>query len=277
MATSWAKTPIVEFQDGMLPSGEQLIEIFNKKYSEYSVVSKKIVSVVGEAQQLMPDLKPSDWTTYLEMIDGLILEGLLKAITNTYNHVIEMSNKGCLYELQLNITTEGMSFQPLLYPLESETNGTNDTQSMGIIQQFLLLMNGVTKVSCSMTSLSGTIQFQSVVDSNPNIISLQQEMEVAVTNAVAGVSESVQTLEQYSFLWNTDPNVYLHNFLHYTCLLGEYLPDNAPANPASLHHFKQQLEQFKELKVIICQCIKDLEKVGKQFKLKLNVKPALQV
>ncbi len=73
----------------------------------------------------MPDLQPSDWVTYLEMIDNLILEGLLKAITNTYSHFIEMSHKGNLYELQLNINTEGVSFQP---PLDS--NG--EVQAMGI-------------------------------------------------------------------------------------------------------------------------------------------------
>ena len=58
-----------------LPSGEQLVELFNKKYSEYAAISKKIGVIVGEAQQMMPDLPASDWVTYLEMIDGYILEG----------------------------------------------------------------------------------------------------------------------------------------------------------------------------------------------------------
>jgi len=52
-----------------------LVELFNKKYSEYSSISKKIGLIVGEAQQMMPDLPASDWATYLEMIDGIILEG----------------------------------------------------------------------------------------------------------------------------------------------------------------------------------------------------------
>ena len=268
IANGWSKAPIVEFQEGMMPSGEQLTELFNKKYSEYAAISKKINSIVGETQMMMPDLQPSDWATYLEMIDHLILEGLLKAITNTYTHFVEMSHKGNLYELQLNITTEGVSFQP---PLDSGT----DTQ--GIMQQFALLMTGVSKVASSMVPLSKEIQFQRSVDSNTSVMTLQQDLNNTVSNAVAGVSSAAQSLEQYSFLWNTDPNVYLHNFLHHTCLLGEYVHDNAPQNPATLQHFKQQLVQLTEWKGTICQCIKDLEKVGKYCKLKLNVKPSIQV
>lgn len=274
IANSWSKIAIIEFQEGLLPSGEQLVELFNKKYSEYMAISRKIGLIVAEAQQLMPDLQPSDWTTYLEMIDGLILDGLLKAITFTYNHFIEMSHKGHLYELQLNITTEGISFQP---PLDSPANGTTDVQLMGIMQQFSLLITGVAKVASSMVPLSKDVQFQTSVDNNASIVTLQQDLNAAVASAVTGVSNSVQSLEQYAFLWITDPNVYLHNFLHHTCLLGEYVPDNAPPQPASLHHFKQQLVQLTEWKVTICQCIKELEKVGKICKLQLNVKPAIQV
>lgn len=276
IANGWSKTPIVEFQEGMLPSGEQLVELFNKKNGEYSAISKKIGLIVGEAQQMMPDLPPGDWVTYLEMIDGIILEGLLKAITNTYHHFIEMSNKGNLYELQLNITTEGISFQP---PLTSTASNGMDTPigSAGIMQQFNILMAGVAKVSSSMVPLSKEMQFQFSVDNNTSVVTLQQELNTIVSNAVAGVSEAVLSLEQYSFLWNTDPNVYLHNFLHHTCLLGEYAHDNAPANPATLSHFRQQLQQLTEWKSTTSDCIKDLEKVGKSCKLKLNVKPALQV
>ncbi len=66
---------LIFFSQTKLPSGEQLVELFNKKYSEYAVISKKIGVIVGEAQQMMPDLPASDWVTYLEMIDGIILEG----------------------------------------------------------------------------------------------------------------------------------------------------------------------------------------------------------
>lgn len=67
-----------------------------------------------------------------------------------------------------------------------------------------------------MTPLSGQINFQTSVEENPNVLALQQELNTALANAIAGVTDSVQSLEQYNFLWNTDPNTYLHNFLHYT-------------------------------------------------------------
>ena len=67
IANGWSKAPIVEFQDGLLPSGEQLAELFGKKSSEYVVISK-INVIVGEAQQMMPDVQQPDWTTYLGLI-----------------------------------------------------------------------------------------------------------------------------------------------------------------------------------------------------------------
>ncbi len=138
-------------------------------------------------------------------------------------------------------------------------------------------MTGVAKVASSMVPLSKEIHFQTSVDTNASVMNLQQDLNNTVSNAVENLPNAVQTLEQYSFLWNTDPNVYLHNFLHHTCLLGEYVHDNAPQNPATLQHFKQQLVQLTEWKVTIRQCIKDLEKVGKNCKLMLNVKPSVLV
>ena len=188
-----------------------------------------------------------------------------------------MSSKGNLYELQLNITTEGISFQPPLTP-PTINNGTEvQVGPAGIMQQFSVLMTGVAKVASSMTPLSKEIQFQFSVDNNTVVMTLQQDLNTTVSNAVMGVSESVQSLEQYSFLWNTDPNMYLHNFLHHTCLLGEYVHDNAPPSPATLTHFRQQLVQLTEWRVTTSDCIKELEKVGKSCKLKLNVKPAILV
>ena len=40
IANGWSKAPIVEFQEGMIPSREQLTELFNKTYSEYATISK---------------------------------------------------------------------------------------------------------------------------------------------------------------------------------------------------------------------------------------------
>jgi len=59
--------------------------------------------------------------------------------------------------------------------------------------------------------------------------------------------------------------------------LGEELPDNPAPNPATLQQFKQQLIQLAEWKITIRNSIKDLEKVGKYYKLRLNIKPAVQV
>ena len=188
-----------------------------------------------------------------------------------------MSSKCNLYELQLNITTEGISFQPPLTP-PTINNGTEvQVGPAGIMQQFSVLMTGVAKVASSMTPLSKEIQFQFSVDNNTVVMTLQQDLNTTVSNAVMGVSESVQSLEQYSFLWNTDPNMYLHNFLHHTCLLGEYVHDNAPPSPATLTHFRQQLVQLTEWRVTTSDCIKELEKVGKSCKLKLNVTRTLLV
>ena len=74
-----------------------------------------------------------------------------------------------------------------------------------------------------MTSFSGEINFQTSVEENDNVLALQQELNSALSTAVAGVTDSVQSLEKYNFLWNTDPNTYLHNFLHYTWYITPYL------------------------------------------------------
>lgn len=115
IAAGWSKLPIVEFQEGLLPTGEQLTELLTKKYAEYLAASKRIVLIVGEAQQLMPELQPPDWLTYLQLIDGLVLDGILKSITSTYTHFIEHTHKGYLYELQLNITTDGKPTVPRIF------------------------------------------------------------------------------------------------------------------------------------------------------------------
>jgi len=109
ISSIWSKAPIVDFQEGLLPTGEQLTEILTRRYAEYAATSKRIGVIVGEAQQLVPDSQPSDWTTYLQMIDGLIVDGIMKAISNTFTHFIEQGSRGFLYELQLNITTEGIT------------------------------------------------------------------------------------------------------------------------------------------------------------------------
>ena len=279
IASGWSKSPIIDAQEGLLPTGEQLVETFNKRYAEYTAASKRIVIIVGECQQLMPELQPSDWLTYLEMIDSLILEGLLKAVTGTYSHIIEISSKGYLYELQLNIATEGVCFQPPLRNTENSSSSSteNPTPGISMVQQFEVLVAGIARVASSMTSLSNHLQFLVSVEENPQVLALRQQLNLTISNAVAGVTTSVAVLEQYSFIWSTDPNVYLHNFLVHACLLGEYAPDNAQPCPATLQHFKQQLNQLSEWSKTIKLSIKDLEKVGKSFKLKLNVKPAIQV
>ncbi len=92
----------------------------------------------------------------------------------------------------------------------------NGMDSPGMLQQFSTLLFSVSKVASSMTSLSGEIKFQTSVEENVNVLALQQELNTALSTAVAGLADSVQSLEKYDFLWNTDPNTYLHDFLNFT-------------------------------------------------------------
>ncbi len=100
---------------------------------------------------------------------------------------------------------------------------SNASDNPGMIQQFSTLLFGICKVASSMTSFSGEINFQTSVEENDNVLALQQELNSALSTAVAGVTDSVQSLEKYNFLWNTDPNTYLHNFLHYTWYITHFL------------------------------------------------------
>lgn len=85
-----------------------------------------------------------------------------------------------------------------------------------MVRQFGILLAGVTKVASSVTSLSGQTNFQKSVDENATVLALYHDLNAILSSAVTGVSNAIQTLEHYSFLWNTDPNTYLHNFLHHT-------------------------------------------------------------
>ena len=69
------------------------------------------------------------------------------------------------------------------------------------------------------------------------------------------------------------------NFLVHALIsfLGGHLPDYPIPKAPSLQDYRKQLIQLSELKYTIRNSIKNLEKVGKQFKLKLNIKPAGQV
>lgn len=270
MANSWSKTPLIEYQEGLLPTGELLTEQLNKKYQEFASISKKIAATVEEAQKLMSDLQRADWLTYLEMIDGLILDGVVKNIKTTYTHFCDYGLKNYIYELQIIISVEkGIDFNP---PLDcAET-------SAGILQQFSSLMIGITKIASHINSLSGAVHFQNEVDSNESIAAIQEEIISKISTSVAGMSKSSQNLEQYCFLWETDPDIFLDSFIQYGSFLGEKIPEpNTPSKPAILKDYRDQLEELSQLKKNIYSTIRDLEKVGKTFKLKLNVKPAIDV
>ena len=270
MAHSWSKMSLIEYQEGLLPTGELLSEQLNKKYQEFAAVSKKIGTTVNEAQQLMSDLQPPNWFTYLKMIDALILDGIVKNIKTTYSYFQEHGIKTFIYDLQLIISVEeGIRFNP---PLDCpETN-------MGILQQFSSLVIGITRIASFMNSLSGAVQFQQEIDSNASITSMQEELISKISGSVIAMTKSVQNMDQYRFLWETDPDVFLYSFIQNGCFLGEKVPDyNNSANPALLKDYKDQLEKISQLKNNACSTIKDLEKGGKSLKLRLNVKPAIEV
>jgi len=67
-----------------------------------------------------------------------------------------------------------------------------------------------------MTSLSGEINFQKSVDEKTGVLELKQQLNATLSRAVFGVATSVKLLEEYSFFWNTDPNIFLEKFLNYT-------------------------------------------------------------
>lgn len=269
MANSWSKTPLIEYQEGLLPTGELVNEQLNKKYQEFALISKKIATTVEEAQKLMAD-QPADWLTYLEMIDRLILEGIVKNIKNTYAHFCDHGLKNFIYELQVVISaTEGICFNPPLDCVEG---------NIGILQQFSNLMIGITKIASHVNSLSGTVQFQHEVDIDASIAAIQEEIISKMSSSVAEMTKSAQNLELYNFLWEVDSELFLESFIQHGCFLGERIPEpNAPPRPAVLKDYKDQLEQLNQLKKEAYNTIKDVEKVGKSFRLKLNVKLAIEV
>ena len=270
MANSWSKTLLIEYQDGFLPTGELVNEHLAKKYQEFATSSKKIAATVEEAQKLMADLQPSDWLTYLEMIDRLILDGIVKNIKTTYTHFYDHGLKNYIYELQIKISAEdGIRFNPSL-----DCEETN----MGILQQFSSLMIGITKIASHINSLSGTVQFQNEVDANESITTIQEEIISRISNSVSGMTKAAQQLEQFSFLWETDHEIFLAAFIQFGYFLGDGTPGpNTPPNPAVLKDYKDQLEKLSQWKKDAYSTIKDLEKIGKSFKLKLSVKPAIEV
>ena len=274
-----------------------MTETLNKKYQEFSAASKKITSIVQETQKLTESSsvanEAENWVDYMECIDCAIVDGLVRAITATFQHLMSHGVKGSiLYHLELFITEKGIVFTPLL---------DSDETGAGIVNQFTKLLHGVLQVAGSMTPLSQTVQFQQRVDAHPSVVSMMRDLNIKMATAVQNVHNATKFLHDFAFLWTTEKAEFLTNFLNSGIFLGQSAPPpaaegtapppvtdgsapppatdgNAPPAPTvTLSDFQQQINMIEQWKGTIDNSLTNLEYSKKSHWLKLNVKPARKV
>ena len=266
VTSSWSKGSLIELQDNLLPMDEQLCDVLNRKYQEYSAASKKITAIVFETQQLMSQVEPQDWNNYYQSIDSIILEGIISSILSAYGYLIEHGSRNALYNIQLTVSESGVQFIPSL-----------ENNSAGLVQQFDNLLKCLTKISSLITSFVGPCNFTDRVECNSMVLTAQQKLYSSMATAVHNVQRAVDFLQKFSFLWQTDKATFLKTFLESGCVLGSDLNESLPENPATFTDFREQIEQLERWKSLICDKLDKLHCCKKVCWVKLDTEPAVEV
>ena len=96
-----------------------MVEIKEKRYEQVAKAGNEISRLVDECQKICHALEHSEtWQAYLEFIDDIITDGLLRAIASSIGYLLDETDatltKGILFEIRLELAEPDIIFRPPL-------------------------------------------------------------------------------------------------------------------------------------------------------------------
>ncbi|XP_043931285.1 dynein axonemal heavy chain 11-like [Protopterus annectens] len=229
------------------------IEDTKRTYKYYRMIQEtgeKIHHLIKVNQQLfLADSYSDEWKAYAEYIDGMILDGFIRAIKCSLYYLIENTESTLksspLFEVQLLLNGKEMTFKPSL--------------DMAVKSNFYDIMDGLVKdIFRSASFIKRVAQhiemdnYQQQVDEMITLTAFHQEIMSRVMGVIHKIKKFQKTFTKYSYLWKDDRNEYLKLFLLYGHGLSAeekelHTENNLQKCPPQLENFKLQINIYETL------------------------------
>ncbi|XP_075225795.1 dynein beta chain, ciliary-like [Lycorma delicatula] len=199
------------------------------------------------------------WYTYLDMMDDIVLEGLLHAIGCSLGFFVENmlpdKNNAPLFCVNLELMEPEIVFTP---SLDFETN--DPKAFINIFHNLIDLIINMAELVPKISKRENSLDYKIHVLKNADVDDMKTETSARVNLAMHEAIEYCSAFEQYNYLWLDNRQLYLQQFLKYGRTLS---PEEADIvgkvdeegvlilkeSPPKLEQFKSQIDIYEQLYV----------------------------
>ncbi|KAI5108711.1 dynein beta chain, ciliary, partial [Silurus meridionalis] len=228
-------------------------EKFKQQYKLVSDTGVKIHTLVQENAVLLGAEVDSDsWEVYTQHVDRIVLDGFCNAVRCSLQYLVDNTDSSQhvapLFEVQLTLTSN-MTFHPSL-DLSKTGNFYHIIDKMvADIFKMASYMNRVAKHK-------NTETYQVEISQVSELCDLSQLIRTRARATISKVKEFQKSFSSYRYLWTGDRAEFMRQFLLYGHALSAeeaelYADYELTKNPPKLDNFKQQINEFESLYVVV--------------------------
>ncbi|CAG7732677.1 unnamed protein product [Allacma fusca] len=255
LVQGWISHPLFERKDGrkdqLLSLDEQAQERKQKRYKEIQESSDKLKELILTNKELLKssDIDDRIWTEYLTYIDGIVLDGMVKAVAVSFGYICDHTDPNLtpspFIEVRMELEENDLTFVPDL--------DLSQPNSLWNVMEDV--MSDITHQSSLVDRVKekGGIHYLSDVESNEELLDMKATIENRIQTITDQAYDYQLKFETVAWIWEDDRQEYLSQFLKYghqltpeeleAKALGEEPQEIAP----TLEQFKEIIDKFENL------------------------------
>ena len=249
--TTWENMPLFERIND--PKMEPLLNLKDrdenkrKRYAEISTVTVSIKNHIKENEKLFNALENNaeHWNEYLNYVDEMITNGLLKTIAVSIGYILDETdvkkNISPLFDAKLELCEPDIIFQPSLD--KSMINNFYDIM-IGLVDDIYHMAALVPRIANK--SDGEESNFLEVVSEHTELKMLRKEVISRVKLVIDHANNQKNTYLEYSYLWTESRQDYMYYFLNYSRQLTQEELDTLEEDENAVKTEYPTLDKFKE-------------------------------
>ncbi|XP_019712197.1 dynein heavy chain 11, axonemal [Hippocampus comes] len=238
-------------RDSTLLLFSDIDESVAKQHALISNAGKQIRALVQENESLLAvsDLNSSEWQTYTDYVDHMIVAGFSRAIQCSFQYLLDNTDPAQrvypLFEVQLVLNGREMCFNP---PLDLGERGN----FFDIVDSMLANVLNMASFIPRVAKHTHRDDYQSDINGMKDLSEMRDALRSRAQAAITKVREYQGSFNSYRYLWTDDRSEFMSQFLIYGHVLSTeeaelYADYEMKKNPPTLENFKEQINRFESL------------------------------
>jgi dynein heavy chain len=263
---SWCEHPMIERDEksGLLTHSERAKKL-SKFYAEVQAGGADFYNLLREnAKLFLADPKSQIWETYVDYLDGLLLDGLFNVAFKSMCYLLDRMDEDAVQEL------DGPAIRPLFQgvlelqvphavcvPGILETDEGKAPMLLDWIRDYISDFYHIGMLVPRLARHSGKPNYRADLEATPELVDLKDELEYKVQSVSNGIVKNYEEGPgKYAHMWTDDRDDFLRQFLLYNHVLTPeeietWKEDNPdlpfPETPPTLEQYKDNIDKFNAL------------------------------